>query len=128
MKKKTQARKGHTRNRRKNPAFGLGDLRSITGGLGDLFIASAVFGCSLEEKLLFGSLLQALVPYVRKVGTGKPKSVGERARFNQVHWDAFKPHCPQILGVPCPSNCKNHGQAQFDGCHVCDCLHGSDPK
>ena len=42
------------------------------------------------------------------------------------HWVAFQPHCPQITGVPCPPECKHHGEARFDGCHVCDCLHSGD--
>jgi hypothetical protein len=36
------------------------------------------------------------------------------------------PHCPAWCGKECPVTCPNHGR-MFDGCHVCDCLHGK-PK
>lgn len=36
------------------------------------------------------------------------------------------PHCPDYCGKECPVTCPNHGR-MYDGCHVCDCLHGK-PK
>jgi hypothetical protein len=33
------------------------------------------------------------------------------------------PHCPAWCGKECPVTCPNHGR-MFDGCHICDCLHG----
>jgi hypothetical protein len=33
------------------------------------------------------------------------------------------PHCPVYCGKECPPACPNHGR-MYDGCHVCDCLHG----
>ena len=33
------------------------------------------------------------------------------------------PHCPAWCGKECPPECPNHGR-MFDGCHICDCLHG----
>ena len=124
--KMKQAKK-HTRKRRKNPAFGALNAMEMIAPVGDLLITSVVSGCSIQEKAVIASILQSfVVPFIRKARD--PKTPGEVERLYRVHWDAFRPHCPQILGVSCPPDCKNHDQAKFDGCHVCDCLHGSDPK
>ena len=33
------------------------------------------------------------------------------------------PHCNVLCGRECPPDCLNHGR-MFDGCHICDCIHG----
>jgi len=30
-------------------------------------------------------------------------------------------HLTLLMGVPCPTTCKNYGN-HFDGCHRCDCV------
>lgn len=99
--------------KRRNPAAGL-DLSYLQSFVGDTMVAAALHGATLTEKTIVAAIMPGLLAIVRGGGKFSPDD----------HWRAFQPHCPQICGVPCPPDCKHHGEARFDGCHVCDCLHG----
>lgn len=77
-------------------------------------VQASLHGASFEEKVVVAAVVPGVLALIR--GGGKFSHGG--------HWRVFQPHCPQIAGVPCPEGCKNHGEARFDGCHICDCLHG----
>jgi hypothetical protein len=94
----------------------------------------------LEDTIIFTAslmaashLLRRFLPELNKLVTsevcmcGIPGGCGRKKR-HEDHWKVFQPHCPQIAGVPCPKDCKHFGEARFDGCHVCDCLHGGEAR
>ena len=54
--------KERPRNKRKNPAFGLPGLDKM---LADILVTSALMGASLEEKMLIGSLIPAVLKIIR---------------------------------------------------------------
>jgi hypothetical protein len=101
--------------KRKNPLFSsFGTSAMMQSSIGDLMVSASLHGASFLEKTIVSAVMPGLLAIVR--GGGK---------FNhEDHWKTFKPHCPQIAGVLCPKDCKRHGELRFDGCHVCDCLHG----
>jgi hypothetical protein len=96
------------------PTFGSAFVGGLIGHLGDMAVTAALFGATNTEKILVAALLPGLLELLRNRKNLTPDD----------HWVHFQPHCPQICGVPCPPDCRHHGEARFDGCHVCDCLHG----
>ncbi len=103
-----------TSKRRKNPAKGLKLGKFLDASIGDLMIRASLHGASFPEKAIVAAVMPGLMAIIRGEGNFGPKD----------HWKAFKPHCPSICGVPCPPTCKHYGEVRFDGCHVCDHLHG----
>ena len=85
----------------------------LSSGVGNLMVQAALHGATFGEKAIVATILPGLLSIIRNKGKFGPNE----------HWEAFKPHCPQICGVPCPPDCPNSKEARFDGCHVCDCLH-----
>lgn len=58
--------KERPRNKRKNPAFGLPGLdKMLADTAGNLLVTSALMGASLEEKMLIGSLIPAVLKIIR---------------------------------------------------------------
>ena len=99
---------------RRNPALGF-DLSTILDhGVGDMLVLTALCGANFVEKAMVSSVIPGFLSIMRNKGKFGPNE----------HWEAFKPHCPQICGVPCPPACENSKEAHFDGCHICDCLRG----
>ena len=88
---------------------------SISASLGNLMLQASLHGATFAEKVAVASVMPGLLSIIR--GGGK--------FTHEDHWQAFQPHCPQISGVLCPPKCEHHGEDRFDGCHICDCLHGA---
>lgn len=78
--------KERPRNKRKNPAFGLPGLdKMLADTAGNLLVTSALMGASLEEKMLIGSLIPAVLKIIRGTPAGTPAvfaldGVGELTR------------------------------------------------
>ena len=124
MKRTRVSKTAHKRKnakRRKNPGFGMNFLLDFGPLVGNLMVNASLGSATLSEK----TLIAAAIPFLLKVMRGDAhKDVKTKLRDFENHWAVFKPHCPTLAGILCPSECKHSKELRFDGCHVCDCLKG----